>query len=131
MQAGIDLGTARDDQETQMKQYLKSNKQAPPPEANLRPKQRAPISQVLLVGGGTRMPAVRRFVQNMTGLQPATFVQPDEVCLGLCSTVFCCAPQDPCTISSHDVESMRLDVCCQAPCAKHDWLAACHLCTAS
>ena len=62
-----------------MKQYLKSNKQAPPPEADLRPKQRAPISQVLLVGGGTRMPAVRRFVQNMTGLQPATFVQPDEV----------------------------------------------------
>lgn len=35
--------------------------------------------QVLLVGGGTRMPAFRRVVQHMTGLEPATFVQPDEV----------------------------------------------------
>ena len=37
--------------------------------------------QVLLVGGATRMPAFRRFVENMTGLQPReTFVDPDEVC---------------------------------------------------
>lgn len=34
--------------------------------------------QVLLVGGGTRMPSFRRFVHYMTGLEPATFVQPDE-----------------------------------------------------
>ena len=30
--------------------------------------------QVLLVGGATRMPAIRRFVRNMTGLDPAEFV---------------------------------------------------------
>lgn len=41
--------------------------------------------QVLLVGGGTRMPAFRRFVLNMTGLEPATFVQPDEAS---CLTVY-------------------------------------------
>ncbi len=36
--------------------------------------------QVLLVGGATRMPAFRRFVENMTGLQPReTLVDPDEV----------------------------------------------------
>ena len=57
----------------------KGKKQAAPL-AQLRPKRRAPISQVLLVGGGTRMPTMRRFVQHMTGLEPATFVQPDEVC---------------------------------------------------
>ena len=35
--------------------------------------------QVLLVGGATRMPAFRRFVENMTGLQPrGTLVDPDE-----------------------------------------------------
>lgn len=36
--------------------------------------------QVLLVGGATRMPAIRRFVRNMTGLDPAEFVvDPDLV----------------------------------------------------
>ena len=37
-------------------------------------------SQVLLVGGATRMPAFLRFVKNMTGLEPKGFtVDPDEV----------------------------------------------------
>lgn len=81
-QAGVDLGSVRADQETEKKRRGKGKKQALP-EVQLRPKRRAPISQVLLVGGSTRMPAMRRFVQNMTGLQPATFVQPDEaVALG-------------------------------------------------
>jgi len=38
------------------------------------------VDEVLLVGGATRMPAVRRFVQNMTGVAPkVTAVDPDEV----------------------------------------------------
>jgi molecular chaperone DnaK len=50
----------------------------------IRPKQRAAVSKVLLVGGATRMPAVRRFITNMTGLQPEVAeVDPDEaVALG-------------------------------------------------
>lgn len=78
MQAGVDLGSVRADQESEKKRRGKSKKQALP-KAQLRPKRRAPISQVLLVGGSTRMPAMRRFVLNMTGLEPATLVQPDEV----------------------------------------------------
>ena len=75
----MDLGSVRADQEAEKKRRGKGKKQ-PLPLAQLRPKRRAPISQVLLVGGSTRMPAMRRFVNNMTGLEPATFVQPDEVC---------------------------------------------------
>ncbi len=46
----------------------------------VRPKRRAPITQVLLVGGATRMPAFRRFVRNMTGLEAkGAAVDPDEV----------------------------------------------------
>eukprot|EP00854_Cymbomonas_tetramitiformis_P005951 gene5951-7155_t len=42
------------------------------------------LDEVLLVGGATRMPAVRRFVENMTGLSPRlSAVDPDEaVALG-------------------------------------------------
>ncbi len=78
LQAGVDLGSVRADQETEKKRRGKGKRQALP-QAQLRPKRRAPISQVLLVGGSTRIPAMRRFVQHMTGLEPATFVQPDEV----------------------------------------------------
>jgi hypothetical protein len=36
------------------------------------------LVQVLLVGGGTRMPSISRFVTNMTGLKPRTgLVDPD------------------------------------------------------
>lgn len=74
----MDLGSVRADLEAERKRRGKGKKQAAP-QAQLRPKRRPPISQVLLVGGSTRMPAFRRFVHNMTGLEPATFVQPDEV----------------------------------------------------
>ncbi len=48
--------------------------------AQVRPKRRAPITRVLLVGGATRMPAFRRFVRNMTGLEAkGAAVDPDEV----------------------------------------------------
>ncbi|KAF8073120.1 dnaK [Scenedesmus sp. PABB004] len=53
----------------------------------IRPRARAAVSKVLLVGGATRMPAVRRFITNMTGLVPVGLeeggVDPDEaVALG-------------------------------------------------
>lgn len=55
----------------------------------IRPKARAAVSKVLLVGGSTRMPAVKRFLTNMTGLteggtpEDNDAVDPDEaVALG-------------------------------------------------
>jgi hypothetical protein len=50
----------------------------------VRPRGRAAITKVLLVGGATRMPAVRRFIGHMTGLAPEEGgVDPDEaVALG-------------------------------------------------
>ena len=38
-----------------------------------------PISEIILVGGATRMPAIHRFVQNVTGIKPRWTVNPDEV----------------------------------------------------
>ncbi|KAL6761638.1 Hsp70 protein-domain-containing protein [Haematococcus lacustris] len=50
----------------------------------IRPKARAPLSKVLLVGGATRSPAVTAFIRNMTSLEPeAAALNPDEaVALG-------------------------------------------------
>lgn len=50
----------------------------------VRPRGRGAISRVLLVGGATRMPAVRRFITHMTGLAPdEADIDPDEaVALG-------------------------------------------------
>ena len=39
--------------------------------------------QVLLVGGATRMPAIRRFVRNMTGLDAAEFVVDPDLVTGM------------------------------------------------
>jgi molecular chaperone DnaK len=36
------------------------------------------VSRILLVGGSTRMPAVPRMLQNMTGITPDHLVNPDE-----------------------------------------------------
>jgi len=38
----------------------------------IRPRARAAVSKVLLVGGATRMPAVKRFLENMTGVACCT-----------------------------------------------------------
>jgi len=63
----------------------------PPPKSRpqqlkleVRPRGRSAISKVLLVGGATRMPSVRRFITHMTGLVPEDKdVDPDEaVALG-------------------------------------------------
>lgn len=46
----------------------------------IAPKQRPPVSKVLLVGGATRMPSFQRFVRNMTGIAPdPLLVDPDLV----------------------------------------------------
>jgi molecular chaperone DnaK len=37
------------------------------------------VDKVLLVGGSTRIPAVRRMVQKLTGREPETGINPDEV----------------------------------------------------
>jgi molecular chaperone DnaK (HSP70) len=46
----------------------------------IRPKARAAVSKVLLVGGATRMPAVKRFLTNMTGACSATATTQPECC---------------------------------------------------
>ena len=74
LQAGVNLGTALSKHASQKDKRLRK---LPP---QIRPKRRAPISEVLLVGGATRMPAFQQFVKNMTGLEPnSTNVNPDEV----------------------------------------------------
>ena len=40
---------------------------------------KADIDEVLLVGGSTRMPAVQKLVEDMTGKKPNMTVNPDEV----------------------------------------------------
>jgi molecular chaperone DnaK len=42
---------------------------------------------VLLVGGATRMPAIRRFVRNMTGLEAAEFVVDPDLAVALGAAV--------------------------------------------
>lgn len=77
-QAGVDLGTVIEEHAADEARSKKRRGKAG--ELQIRPKRRAPISQVLLVGGATKMPAFQRFVTNMTGLQPKGFaVDPDEV----------------------------------------------------
>lgn len=90
-QAGVDLGTVVKEYDDAFKslksQKGKQRKRKGPSGADadlaksgpqIRPKRRLPVSQVLLVGGATRMPAVGRFVKNMTGLEPKPgLVDPD------------------------------------------------------
>ncbi|KAG2453319.1 hypothetical protein HYH02_001543 [Chlamydomonas schloesseri] len=90
-QAGVDLNEVVGGHEA-MKEQLRNRGvpswklEAMQPE--IRPRKRAPLSAVLLVGGATRMPAVRSFLRNMTGLEPIGGAQqggvdPDEaVALG-------------------------------------------------
>ena len=44
------------------------------------------ITQVVLVGAATRMPAVRALVRNITGIEPATHVDPEH-CVALGAAV--------------------------------------------
>eukprot|EP00241_Pyramimonas_parkeae_P016090 CAMPEP_0114290368 /NCGR_PEP_ID=MMETSP0059-20121206/7896_1 /TAXON_ID=36894 /ORGANISM="Pyramimonas parkeae, Strain CCMP726" /LENGTH=486 /DNA_ID=CAMNT_0001411755 /DNA_START=348 /DNA_END=1808 /DNA_ORIENTATION=- len=74
-QCGVDLASQGDEYQRSKRQGRKA--------VRLRRTNRN-IDTVLLVGGATRMPAVRRFVQNMTNILPVlTAVNPDEaVALG-------------------------------------------------
>ena len=81
----MDLGTLLAEQEEAARRGGGGGKQRRRGEAEagglqIRPKRRLPVSKVLLVGGATRMPAVRTFVRNMTGIDAAEFVvDPDLV----------------------------------------------------
>ena len=96
-QAGVDLGTALEEYEIARRGLNKrergqrrSSKAVKDPGVQIVPKRekdntrRLPVSEVLLVGGATRMPAVRNFVENMTGIAPKDAnVDPDlAVALG-------------------------------------------------
>jgi molecular chaperone DnaK len=113
-QAGVDLGTAvREFEEAQRelvnrgsgviniggseggggrskrkrKRTIKGAKSSPAPQVQIRPKRRMPVGQVLLVGGATRMPAVQRFVKNMTGIDPKEFVVDPDLAVALGAAV--------------------------------------------
>lgn len=90
-QAGVDLGTALKEWEIAQNALRKrdggqrrSKGAVKDKGVQIVPKKRLPVSEVLLVGGATRMPAVRTFVENMTGLTPKdSNVDPDlAVALG-------------------------------------------------
>ena len=52
-----------------------------PGKDKFKPKPRK-ISQVVLVGSATRIPSVRQFVVELTGIDPCTWVNPEE-CVAL------------------------------------------------
>lgn len=88
MQAGVDLGTVGlgsvgaggAKPSTSSAKSGAGGAKAGAGKSGARPKRRAPVSALLLVGGATRMPAFRRFVRYMTGLEPAgESVDPDQV----------------------------------------------------
>lgn len=85
-QAGVDLGTVMEDHSRDVERFrrAKAAKRGDAPRVVIQPKRRMPISEVLLVGGATRMPSVKQFVRNMTGLEPLEAgVDPDAaVALG-------------------------------------------------
>lgn len=90
-QAGVDLGTAVKEHDEAVRAAKKKGRGRNRGAAagstegvQIRPKKREAVSEVLLVGGATKMPAVQRFVKNMTGIQPREFaVDPDlAVALG-------------------------------------------------
>lgn len=90
-QAGVDLGTAIKEWEIAQNAIRKrdggqrrSKKAVKDARVQITPKKRQPVSEILLVGGATRIPAVSTFVENMTGLVPNTSnVDPDlAVALG-------------------------------------------------
>ncbi|KAG2495678.1 hypothetical protein HYH03_006278 [Edaphochlamys debaryana] len=86
-QAGVDLNEVVGGHDA-LKQQLRSRGvpawKVESMQPEIRPRKRQPLSAVLLVGGATRMPAVGRFIANMTGLQPLeAALDPDEaVALG-------------------------------------------------
>ena len=77
-QAGISLADALREREANKGKARAKQKTSA---GTLRPKGREAISRVLLIGGATRMPAFRKFAENMTGMKPdPLLVDPDLVC---------------------------------------------------
>ena len=97
-QAGIDLGSSTLEGEFRkngdLRRETDPKRKVPRPTGSARARRsgrpisgngrRTGISEVILVGGATRMPAVRKFVKNMTGIEPReSLVDPDlAVALG-------------------------------------------------
>lgn len=52
-----------------------------PGKDKFKPKPRK-ISQVVLVGAATRIPSVRQFIMQLTGIEPCSWVNPEE-CVAL------------------------------------------------
>ena len=74
-QSGVDLESMRSSY-----QQLRNKKGKKLRDRDVREwRKLQPISEVILVGGATRMPAIHRFVKNLTGIQPRWTVNPDEV----------------------------------------------------
>jgi len=73
-QAGVDLGMIRG--EADRLEHVKQGKSKK--QAKKVTNRRMPITEVLLVGGATRMPGVKRFIENVTGVCPRDTVNPDE-----------------------------------------------------
>jgi heat shock 70kDa protein 1/2/6/8 len=91
-QAGVDLGTAVKEHDDAVRASRKKGRsRGSAPKAGtaaaagvqIRPKKRPAVTEVLLVGGATRMPAVQRFVRNMTGLEAREFVVDPDLAVAL------------------------------------------------
>ena len=67
VQAGLNLGDALKERESNRGKPAAKRKTSA---GKLQPKNRQPISKILMIGGATRMPSFQRFVQNMTGVTP-------------------------------------------------------------
>eukprot|EP00798_Chlamydomonas_sp_ICE-L_P030049 gene30049-35020_t len=85
--AGVDLGSVVGDLEAKKSKMRSTGVpqwRTETLQPQIRVKQRPPVSEVLMVGGATRMKAVQKFIFNMTGLEGLEdAVNPDEaVALG-------------------------------------------------
>lgn len=80
-QAGFDLEEVRSAAQHAQRKPRRGGRAGQAGGAGLQPRgAHAPVTQVLLVGGATRMPGLRRFVKNMTGLEAEEqAVDPDLV----------------------------------------------------
>jgi len=73
-QAGVDLGLVRGEESRLADVKARKSKK----QAGRVSNRRMPVTEVLLVGGATRMPGIKRFIENVTGVVPRDTVDPDE-----------------------------------------------------
>ena len=72
-QAGVDLSDLLDDTQSKLGQPLEIHEK----------QQRKPVSEILLVGAATNMPAIGRFLENMTRLKVRTSDIHPEHCVAM------------------------------------------------